>query len=179
MVYLCRCTRFGDLARYTMLMDTSTIISVVRESLFMIVVFGAFLGLAMLKGRYLLVNIILGLYLALLISLKFPYFNFFLNNQNKGSDAVVMIVLFAAFTIVGALMFRRHIPGDDFETAFHAFGKKLLLAAMATVLVMAYSYHALPVTDLITPGSPIQSLFAPQDRFFWWLIAPVVALFFV
>lgn len=160
-------------------MDTNAIFTTLHESLFMIVVFGVFLGLALLKGRYLLVNIILGLYLALLISLKFPYFSVFLNSGSDASNAIVMIALFAAFTIAGSLLFRRHIPGDDFETAFHGFGKKLLLAIMATVLVMAYSYHALPVTELITPGSPIQSLFAPQEHFFWWLIAPLVALFFV
>ena len=42
-----------------------------------------------------------------------------------------------------------------------------------------YSYHALPVTDLITPGSPIQALFAPEQHFFWWLLIPLIAIFFV
>ncbi len=160
-------------------MDTSAVITLLHESLFMIVVFGVFLTIALIKGRYALINIILALYLALLISLKFPYFSVFLGTDSKGSDAVVMIVIFAVFTIMGVFLFRRLIPGDDFETTFHSFGKKLLFAIMATVLVMAYSYHALPVTDLITPGSPIQSLFAPEQHFFWWLILPLVALFFV
>ncbi len=160
-------------------MDTGAILGLLQESLFMIVVFGLFLGLALFKGKYVIVNIILGLYLALLVTLKFPYFGYFLGTESKSTDAVVMIVIFALFTIAGTILFRRLIPGDDFETAFHHFGKKLLLATMATVLVMAYSYHALPVTDLITPGSPIHALFAPEQNFFWWLIAPIVALFFV
>jgi len=160
-------------------MDTSTIVGLIQESLFMILVFSVFMVIALLKGKYAIINIIFALYLALIVSLKFPYFSFFLGTESKSSDAVVMIVIFSVFTILGIMLFRKHIPGDDYETAFHHFGKKLLLALMATVLVMAYSYHALPVTDLITPGSPIQALFAPQENFFWWLIAPLVALFFV
>lgn len=160
-------------------MDTSSIYGLIHESFFMLVVFGVFLGIALLKGRYALINTILALYLALIVSIKFPYYGFFLGNQSKGTQAVVMIVIFALFTLAGFFLFRRHIPGDDFEKMFKNFWKKALLASMATVLVMAYSYHALPVTDLITPGSPIQTLFAPDQNFFWWLIAPIVVLFFV
>jgi hypothetical protein len=57
--------------------------------------------------------------------------------------------------------------------------KKILLACMATILVMIFSFHALPVTEIITPGTPIQSLFAPEQNFFWWLILPLVVLFFI
>lgn len=160
-------------------MDTQGIVTLIHESVFLIAVFSFFLAIALLKGRYAIVNIIFALYLALIVSLKFPYFSFFLNGTSHASDAVVMIVIFAFFTIVGIFLFRRHIPGDDYEGAFQHFKKKLLLAIMATVLVMAYSYHALPVTDLITPGSPIQALFGPEQHFFWWLILPIIGLFFV
>lgn len=160
-------------------MDTATLLGLLRESGFLLIVLGVFLTLALARGKYFLVNIILGLYLALLVSLKFPYFDAFLNSENKSTNAIVMIVLFIVFAVLGSILMRRLIPGDDYEPAFEHFGKKLLLAVMATVLVMAYSYHALPVTDLITPGSPIQSLFAPEANFFWWLIAPLAALFFI
>jgi len=160
-------------------MDTHVIVGLIQESLFMILVFSALLAIALMKGRYAIINIIFALYLALLVSLKFPYFSFFLGTESKATDAVVMIVIFLVFTILGIMLFRKHIPGDDFESTFQHFGTKALLALMATVLVMAYSYHALPVTDLITPGSPIQSLFAPEQNFFWWLMLPLITLFFV
>ncbi len=160
-------------------MDTQTIVTVLHESIYLILVFSFFLVIALMKGKYAIINIILALYLALLVSLKFPYYDFFLNAGNPSSNAVVMIVIFVIFTILGIVLFRKHIPGDDYESAFQHFGKKLLLATMATVLVMAYSYQALPVTELITPGSPIQSLFGPPEHFFWWLVAPLIALLFV
>jgi hypothetical protein len=151
-------------------MDTQSLVTIIHESLYLILV---------MKGRYAIINIIFALYLALLIALKFPYFDFFLNAGSPSSNAVVMIVIFSLFTIFGIVLFRKHIPGDDYEGAFQHFGKKLLLATMATILVMAYSYQALPVTELITPGSPIQSLFGPPEHFFWWLVAPLITLLFI
>jgi hypothetical protein len=160
-------------------MDTSALASLLHECLYLILVFSIFMSIALLKGRYALVNIIFALYLALLVSLKFPYFGFFLNAGSASSNAVVMIVIFSIFTILGIFLFRRHIPGDDYESAFQHFWGKVFLATMATVLVMAYSYQALPVTELFTPGSPIQSLFGPEENFFWWLVLPIIALFFI
>lgn len=160
-------------------MDTTSLMTIIQESLYLILVFSIFLSIALMKGRYAIINIIFALYLALLIALKFPYFDFFLNAGSPSSNAVVMIVIFSIFTIFGIFLFRKHIPGDDYESAFQHFGKKLLLATMATILVMAYSYHALPVTDLITPGSPIHALFAPEQNFFWWLVAPLITLLFI
>ena len=159
-------------------MDTAGITGLLQESIYMLVVFGVFLFYAMGKGRYALVNVIFGLYLALLVALKFPYFDALAGVKGE-SGAVAKILIFIAFTIAGTMLFRRHVPGDDYEPAFQNLWKKVLLATMATVLVMAYSFHALPVTEIITPGTPIQSLFAPTENFFWWLILPLVALFFV
>jgi hypothetical protein len=160
-------------------MDTSALASLFHECLYLILVFSVFLCIALMKGRYAIINMIFALYLALLVTLKFPYFNFFLNAGSPSSNAVVMIVIFSIFTFLGIFLFRRHIPGDDYESAFQHFWTKTLLAGMATILVMAYSYQALPVTELFTPGSPIQSLFAPEENFFWWLILPLITLFFI
>ena len=57
--------------------------------------------------------------------------------------------------------------------------KKAILVVLATILVMAYSYHVLPVTSLIDPGSAVGALFAPPEYFFWLMIAPLVGLFFI
>ncbi len=153
-------------------MDTGSLLTVLRESLFLVVTFSAFLMYAMMKGRYALINLIFGLYLALLISLEFPYYGTL-------DGAFAKIAVFVAFVIAGAILFRRHIPGDDYEAAFQGFGKKLILAALASILIMIFSFHAFPATEVIDPGTPIQSLFAPQENFFWWLILPLVFLFFL
>ncbi len=159
-------------------MDTDSIVSLLKESVFLLSVFGVLLLYAMAKGRYALINVILALYLALLISIKFPYYNEVTQGGGDG-NAIEKILIFLAFVVAGTMLFRRHIPGDDYEPAFHRFWKKILLAVMGTILVMIFSFHALPVTEIITPGTPIQSLFAPAENFFWWLILPLITLFFV
>lgn len=158
-------------------MESGPIILLLKESIFMVVVFGVFFFYAMIKGRYALINLIFSLYLALLISLEFPFYAQ-LGGAGEGS-AVAKILIFLGFVIIGLLLHRRHIPGDDYEPAFQGFHKKIILALGATVLVMIFSLHVLPVTEIIDPGSPIQALFAPKEHFFWWLMAPLLILFFV
>jgi hypothetical protein len=127
-----------------------------------------------------LINIILALYLGLLFTLEFPYFNKILDENNSVStNAIIKIGLFSGITILGIFLFRRHIPGDDFEKPFSGLWKKLLLSIAATGLILAFSYHILPVTELIHPGTPIQTLFSPDTYFFWWLMLPIVILFII
>lgn len=159
-------------------MDSAYLLALLQESIYLIVVFGFFLTLALWLGRYAIINIVFALYLALLLTLKFPYFDTFLNGTLV-HDAITKIIFFTLITIAGVFLFRRHIPGDDYEKTFEFLVKKLVLAGLATILVMAFSYQALPVTELIHPGTPIQTLFEPESYFFWWLLLPIVVLFFI
>lgn len=162
-------------------MELNGVVTILQESVYLILVFGVFLTYAMLRGKQSLVNLILGLYFALLISLEFPYYDKILSgvDDSRLSDSVIIIGIFAIFTFVATLFFTRLMPRDYDDTTFSGFGKKLILALLASALVMAYSYHVLPVTELITPGSPIQMLFSGDSYFFWWLLAPIVGLFFL
>jgi hypothetical protein len=159
-------------------MENFDLVALLKESAFMLSTFGIFLFYGMGKGRYALVNVIFSLYLALLISIKFPYYQSIGESDPEGG-AVAKILIFIAIVIAGVILLRRHIPGDDYEPAFQGLFKKIVLACMATILVMIFSFHALPVTEIITPGTPIQSLFASEQNFFWWLILPLGVLFFV
>jgi len=161
-------------------MDTSAIISLTHESLFAIVVFLLFLVFTIVRGRQSLINLIMGLYLALLVSVEFPYYDrLFGESSTVGNKSILMIAVFAMFTFAATFLFHRLMPKEYDEKAFESFHKKLILALLATALVMTYSYHVLPVTDLVDPGSPVQKLFAPEQNFFWWLILPLIALFFI
>lgn len=161
-------------------MDVSVILSLLQESLFMVLVFLSFFIYAVSVGRQSITNVILGLYLALLISIEFPYYTFILSIAgNKKIESLVMLMVFALFALCATILFARLMPREYQEGKFEDFWKKILLACGATVLVMTFSYHALPVTEIITPGSPIQYLFASKSSFFWWLIAPLVILFVV
>jgi hypothetical protein len=69
------------------------------------------------------------------------------------------------------------MPEEYREGKFETFGKKVMLALGATVLIMIFSFNVLPVTEFLVPGTPVQSLFAPQEYFFWWLLLPLILIF--
>lgn len=161
-------------------MDTGIILTFLREILYLIIVFFVFFFYTLKTGRQTITNLILGLYFALLISVEFPYYDFILGNTSSAkSEAILMIIVFAIFSFASTKLFSRILPREYDETSFEGFGKKILLAIAASVLIMIYSYHVLPVTDLITPGSPIHYLFGSESSFFWWLLVPLGILFLV
>ncbi len=159
-------------------MDTGVLVAFFQESIFMVVTFIGFLLYTIAVGRQSVINLIMGLYFALLISIEFPYYGMvFSESTSKQVEAVGMLIIFIIFTIISTILFSRLMPREWLEGKFEAFWKKILLALAGTVLVMAFSYHALPVTEIITPGSPIQYLFGSESSFFWWLLAPFIILF--
>lgn len=159
-------------------MDTGTLVSLFQESLYLIIVFGIFLIFAIKKGRQTVTNIIFGLYLALLLSIEFPFYDIFLQSSSSAStESVVRLTIFSIFAIISTLLFSRVLPREYDEKTFEGFGRKMLLAAGGSILVMIFSYHALPVTEFITPGSPINFLFGSESSFFWWLLVPIGILF--
>ena len=158
-------------------MDTTLILNYLSESAYLLIVFSVFFALAIFKGRQMLINIICGLYLALLITTQFPYYDLILGDLKQAMViAIAKLVLFIITFILTTMLFKRIMPREYDENKFESFGKKIILALGATVLVMAFSFNILPVTEFLNPGTPVKSLFALQEYFFWWLMLPLVIL---
>lgn len=159
-------------------MEISAILSFLQESLYLIIVLSVFLVFAIKKGRQTVTNIILGLYLALLISKEFPFYDaIFGSSTSAQSKSVVMLVIFTVFTILATMLFVRILPREYDEGPMQGIGRKFLLALGGTILVIIFSYHVLPVTEFIHPGSPINYLFGSHDYYFYWLLVPLLILF--
>ncbi len=161
-------------------MDIGTIIDYLQSVLLPILIFVSLLLYTVIRGRRAITSLILGLYFALLISIKFPYHAQIDEVLGKFiSPPTVAIVIFAVFTALFSLLMDRLLFYRINESAFQGFGTKFLLAILATVLVMAFSFHVLPITHLVNPGMPAHTLFGPPEYFFWWLIVPLIGLFFL
>ena len=158
-------------------MDTGSVVSFLQESIYLIVVLGIFVVIALAKGKQTLINIILGLYFGLLLTLQFPYFDLIAKSSSAKTQSIIMLIVFAAFTFFSFLLFNHLMPREFDEKVFEGFGKKLLFAFGATILVMVFSFHVLPVTEFLSPGTPIQILFSSADYFFWWLLVLLVSLY--
>jgi len=159
-------------------MDTSFIVNFLSEIAYLLIVFGSLLAFAIFKGRQGVINLIVGLYLALLISLEFPYYAQLLGAlESSQSVSMAKLALFLFFTIITTMLCFRIMPDEFRENKFESFWKKFLLALSATILIMIFSFQVLPVTEFMTPGTPLQTLFGPAEYFFWWLLLPLGILF--
>jgi hypothetical protein len=156
-------------------MHTADILLLIQDSAYLLGVFGFFIVYSIIRGRQAVINLTIGLYFALLISLKFPYYDVFLGTGSQSS--LGRVIIFAIFTVLSTFLISRLMPREFQEKKFESFARKLMLGAGGTILVMIFSFHVLPVTDFVTPGSSIEALFAPSEYFFWWLLAPFVFLY--
>lgn len=161
-------------------MDFGYILDFVYEFAYFLGVFAFFFVFSTFKGRQATINVIMGLYLALLITVQFPnYENIFGSLENVHTMAFAKLALFAFITLCATALMYRIMPDEFREERFESLGKKFLLALGATVLVMAFSFQVLPISEFLADGTPIQSLFGPEIYFFWWLLVPLVILYFV
>jgi|AntRauTorcE11897_2_1112592.scaffolds.fasta_scaffold06588_4 hypothetical protein len=161
-------------------MDFGYILSLLYEIAYFLAVFFLFFLFALLKGRQAIMNVIIGLYFALLISLTFPYYDFIFGTlTSTHSIAAGQLGFFALITLLTTALCFRIMPDEFREKRFESFGRKLLLVFGATALVMVFSFNVLPVTEFLVPGTPIQSIFAPEIYYFWWLLVPLVILYVV
>ena len=161
-------------------MDAGFVLDFLSETTYFLGVFLIFLVIAVIRGRQAVINTIFSLYLALLISLVFPYYDQLLSAfETSQGIASGKLVIFTLFTIAFALLCKRVMPDEFRENKFESFGKKAILSLAATSLVMIFSFQVLPITEFLTPGTPIQTLFASEQYFFWWLLVPLILLFFI
>lgn len=136
-----------------------------------LVVAGLILGFAFYFGRDRILALIAGIYAAVVLYQAFPYASILPN-----SSAPVLIALFIAFVVAGWLAF----SGMSFflaKSESGLLGTAILSAATAGLLI-AVGIHVLPLEQLYTFSVPTKALFESAEMFFWWLVAPLVALFF-
>jgi hypothetical protein len=159
-------------------METTFFVNFLSEIAYFLIVFGVLLALAIFKGRQAIINIIVALYLALLISIEFPYYEQILGSLSGAvSVSAAKLGIFLLFTLLTTILCFRIMPDEFREMKLESISKKFMHALLATVLVMIFSFNVLPVTEFLTPGTPLQTLFGPQEYFFWWLSLPLIALF--
>jgi hypothetical protein len=136
-----------------------------------VIVAGAVAGFAFYFGRDRLMSLIAAIYSAVVLYQAFPY-----GNLLPSHNPPVMIGLFIALAIAGWLGF----SGLSFFLAKSTGSPlgTLVLAVAVAGLLLAIAIHVLPVQDLYTFSEPTKALFATDQEYFWWLAAPLVALFF-
>ncbi len=87
----------------------------------------------------------------------------------------ISIVIFIICTFL-PFHFIQRLVGSGFGVL--SFVPRFALSFLAAAFLMSLAYHVFHVSNIYTFPEPINTLFAPNDYFFWWFIAPMAGLLF-
>jgi hypothetical protein len=136
-----------------------------------IVTFGLIMAFALYFGRNRLMPLIAAMYAAVVLYVFFP-FQTSLLSDNYIAMTLYFLFVFLALTAFSGL------------SAFMASAERNLLkiggmSALVAGMFLAIGIHVLPLEQIYIFNAATKALFASDQSFFWWLIAPLAGLFFL
>jgi len=130
------------------------------------------------KGRA--ATFIISLYVSTFLYLFFPYFEKLKGLVETESGTIgIELSLFIAFLIITNIIIGRLIGGVFSVSTLYSWFEGILLSISGTVLVLIFSYHIIPITQIYDFSPYLDALFEPAEYLFFWLSAPLLALIFV
>ncbi len=135
-----------------------------------IVITAAVLLFALYFGRDRTAPLIAALYASLVLYEAFPF-------PAMIPGPYLQIGLYLLFTAILFIAF----SGLSYFMAARSGGfvVEVIMAALVAGFVLAISIHVLPVQQIYLFTDATKSLFASNQAFFWWLVAPLAGLFFL
>ncbi len=150
--------------------NSSTVISNFLILLALTVVF----VLISYRSRAGIISLTVAFYVGYAIYLVFPYSkDIIASGGSPMIKAIISIAIYAACTAIPFLFIERLVSGGiGVVSVFPRFGLSFLCAAF----LMALAYHVFAINNIYAFPEPLNSLFAPDQYFFYWFIAPLVGL---
>lgn len=157
----------------------TTIASLSLDTIILAIIFIALFTYGLKYGKRRIISLLISLYISIPIISFFPYLQkvlFFGDTVDK--MLYTQIVFFFLIVVLINIIIDRVI---SWELGSRGMRKLIELGALALSsggLLIAISYHIIPITTLHDFASPIDSLFASGALFFWWLVIPLTVLLF-
>ncbi|MBI4691889.1 MAG: hypothetical protein HY773_00360 [Candidatus Terrybacteria bacterium] len=142
--------------------------------IFAFIAVGFFYGIS--AGRSNLLSLLFSLYIAGFIFENFYYLDNLVKGQNMMEVFLFRAFIFAVLAGVLFILFSQVLV-SGYDSGVKNWWKSLLLSFMATGLLFSFLFHLFPAKEIFTFSPMVQSLFASDSAFFWWLSLPLVALF--
>ncbi len=122
-------------------------------------------------GRNRLMPLVAAIYAAIPLYLFFPFQTTLLQ------DHYIAIALFLIFVFLAFIGF----SGLSFfmASAPRSFLRVGAVSIFVAGMLLAVGIHVLPLEQIFTFNAATKALFASNQAFFWWLIAPLAGLFFL
>ena len=151
--------------------------ALVGNFLILVVLTVVMIGFSYYGGRGGIISLIMCFYAGYAIYLVFPYTDFLVNAGGEPLlKALISVILFILSIAVPYLFINRLIKGGF---GILSFVPRFVLSFLAACFLLALAYHVFNVNHIYTFPEPMNTLFAPDEFFFWWFIAPLAGLFFL
>lgn len=145
--------------------------------LVLLILAGIMVGFSYKTGRGGIISLLIAFYAGYAIYIVFPYTNDIVNSGGSTIvKAVISIALYLAATLVPFHFIQRLTIGGF---GVLSFVPRFVLSFLAAAFLLTLAYHVFYISNIYAFPSPIDSLFAPDEYFFWWFIAPLVGLLFL
>lgn len=142
--------------------------------LFAFTAVGFFYGISAGKTR--IVSFLFSLYVAGFLFENFYYLDRIIKGGTLIEIFLSRVFLFSLIALALNALFSRFIESHCEESEKN-WWHVLLLSFLSTGLLFSYLFHLFPVREIFTFSPIVQSFFASDAAFFWWLTLPLVALF--
>jgi hypothetical protein len=128
-------------------------------------------------GRGGIISLQLAFYSGYAIYMVFPFTNYFIGFGSASLEkAVISSILFILASFVPFLFINKMLSGGF---GILSFVPRFVLSFLTACFLLALAYHVFNVTHIYTFPEPMNSLFSPDQYFFWWFIAPLAGLFYL
>jgi hypothetical protein len=145
------------------------------DFLIILILIGFFFIFAWYIGRGPLVAIMLSYYGAYAIYFAFPYEQY-LPQAPALTALLAHLGLYAGLGFAFYVVLRRVVVSDFLYVGNIGL---IILSFFASTFLIALTYHIFPITSIYHFTPAMDLLFAPKQYFFWWFVAPALALFFL
>ncbi len=122
-------------------------------------------------GRNRLMPLVAGIYAAIPFYLFFPFHTTLLD------DPYIAIGLYLGFALLGLIAFSG--LSNFVGSASRGLIRVTIISTLVAGALLAIGIHILPLEHIYSFNAPTKALFTSNQAFFWWLIAPLVGLFFL
>ena len=143
---------------------------------FLFIAVGFFYGIS--GGKAKLVSLLVSLYVGGFFFENFFYIDYLIDGKTIIETFLLKIFIFAVIVLALNVLFLR-IFTNDFKSGAREWKHSLFLSFLASGLLFSFIMHLFPVKEIFTFSPAVEYLFASDKAFFWWLLAPLAALFLI
>ena len=146
----------------------------VASNFLILVVLSVIFVLISYRSRAGIISLLVAFYVGYAIYLVFPYTKDIVHSGGTPlMKAFISVGIYAICCIPPYIFVERLVRGGiGVLSVFPRFG----LSILAATFLMALAYHVFAVNEIYTFAEPMNSLFAPNQFFFWWFLGPLIGL---